>query len=316
MKLPGVLGPIDSSELGCTLVHEHVNGACWNMRMSFPEWHSAEKFVERATVYMKALKAEGVDTVIDFTPINIGRDIKSIIRVAEATGMQMMSVIGFYYGDDAWMHGATEDIFYGIFMHDIEKGMEGTGIKPCIIKVATDAHGISPINRMILRAGARASIASGLPIYTHASHYNGMGKAQQDVFEEMGVDLSHVCIGHCGDTSDVDYIEDILKRGSYVGLDRFSFDNINPLENRVRTACELVKRGYTDRLFLSHDRVVWPVSDFYENLPDYDPDTETLDMRYLNRVAIPELMKNGITGEQIHTMLYKNVPAFFENSMG
>lgn len=313
MKLPGVLGPIDTKDLGCTLIHEHVNGACWNMRMSFPEWYDSDRFVREAITYMNAVKEVGVNTVVDFTPINIGRDVHAMIKVAEATGMQMMSVIGFYYGDDAWMHGATEDIFYGIFMHDIEKGMEGTGIKPAFIKLATDKYGMSDINRMILRAGARACIASGVPIYTHASHYNGMGKAQAELFGEMGVDLSRVVIGHCGDTNDVDYIEDIIRSGCYVGLDRFSFDGINPLENRIDTAVELIRRGYTEKIFLSHDRVVCPVSDFMGNMKPYDPEKEILDMRYIHRIVLPLLKERGVTDEQIRTMLYTNPVAFFEN---
>ena len=35
MMIQGVLGPIDTAELGQTLMHEHITCADWSMRMNF-----------------------------------------------------------------------------------------------------------------------------------------------------------------------------------------------------------------------------------------------------------------------------------------
>ena len=74
-----------------------------------------------------------------------------------------------------------------------------------------------------------------------------VGLDQQDVFAAEGVDLSRVVIGHCGDTEDLGYLEEILSRGSTIGMDRFGLDMILPTKQRVATIVELCKRGYADR---------------------------------------------------------------------
>ena len=35
MKIQSVLGPVDTSELGQVLMHEHLTCADWSMRMNF-----------------------------------------------------------------------------------------------------------------------------------------------------------------------------------------------------------------------------------------------------------------------------------------
>jgi phosphotriesterase-related protein len=76
---------------------------------------------------------------------------------------------------------------------------------------------------------------------------------QQDVFEEEGVDLSRVVIGHSGDSDDIEYLTSIIKRGSYIGMDRFGLDVFLPTEKRVETVVKLCELGHADRMVASHD---------------------------------------------------------------
>jgi phosphotriesterase-related protein len=62
-----------------------------------------------------------------------------------------------------------------------------------------------------------------------------------------------VVIGHSGDTADLEYLEQLLERGSYLGMDRFGLYGILSFEERVRTVVELCERGHVERLVLSHD---------------------------------------------------------------
>ena len=68
-------------------------------------------------------------------------------------------------------------------------------------------------------------------------------------------------IAHCGDTDDVDYIEGLLAKGVYVGLDRYGLEMYLPIDKRNATAAELLRRGHAERLIISagllrHDRLV------------------------------------------------------------
>ncbi len=66
--VPGVLGPIDTADLGFTLMHEHILIANPAMRKAFPDWIDPEAHVEKATAEVLAAKERGVRTIVDLTP--------------------------------------------------------------------------------------------------------------------------------------------------------------------------------------------------------------------------------------------------------
>ena len=65
--------------------------------------------------------------------------------------------------------------------------------------------------------------------------------------------LTRVQIAHCGDTDDVSYIEGLLAKGVYVGLDRYGLEIFLPIDKRNATAAELLRRGHAERLMISQD---------------------------------------------------------------
>ena len=125
------------------------------------------------------------------------------------------------------------EIMTDMFVRDIEQGIADTGIKAGILKCATDEPGITPGVERVLRAVAQAHKRTGVPISTHTHAGLRRGLEQQRIFEEEGVDLSRVIIGHSGDSTDVGYLEELIAAGSYLGMDRFGIDVILPFEERV-----------------------------------------------------------------------------------
>ena len=82
MMIQGVLGPIDTAELGQTLMHEHITCADWSMRMNFgARFFEFDQVAEIAAGQLGKAKALGVRTVVDGTPVNLGRDIRLIRRM-------------------------------------------------------------------------------------------------------------------------------------------------------------------------------------------------------------------------------------------
>ncbi|HWX39590.1 MAG TPA: phosphotriesterase-related protein, partial [Blastocatellia bacterium] len=65
-----VKGPIDSSRLGPTLMHEHVFVLSTEVMQNYPEgWGDEEKRVADAISRLNQLKARGVDSIVDLTVI-------------------------------------------------------------------------------------------------------------------------------------------------------------------------------------------------------------------------------------------------------
>ena len=106
-------------------------------------------------------------------------------------------------------------------MKEIEQGIENTGIKAGIIKVASDRGGVTQPQEVVLRAAAQAHLATGIPISTHTWSPDKVGAQQVSILEEEGVDLNRVYIGHSNDDTDMDYLLGLLRKGVWLGLDRY-----------------------------------------------------------------------------------------------
>jgi phosphotriesterase-related protein len=305
----GVLGAIETRDLGFTLMHEHILVANPAMRRSFPGYVDEEVLIRDAIREVGSARERGVCTMVDLTPINLGRDIRIIREVSEKTGMQMVAATGFYWTEEPWMDAWDAEALAGYLLREIREGIEGTDSKAGVIKCATDRFGVTPFNKKLLEATALAHRRTGVPISTHTAVFNESGLAQQDVFEECGVDLGRVVIGHCGDSEDFSYLEAILERGSYIGMDRNGIDLILPTKQRVATIAELCRRGWADRMVLSHD-----ASCFIDWFPRQLIEQTVSDWNYRHvcDAVIPSLLESGVTEEQVRTMTVENPRRIFE----
>jgi phosphotriesterase-related protein len=312
-KINGVLGPIDTAELGFTLMHEHIFIADASMRLAFDGWVDQKAAIAHVVEEAQAAKERGVVSLVDLTPINLGRDIHIIREVAEKAEIQVIAATGLYHHEEPWMAGWEADRIVGFLIDDVEKGIQGTDAKAGIIKCATDEAGVTPVNDKLLRAAARLHRATGLPISTHTAAHREVGTPQQDVFEDEGVDLSRVVIGHCGDSNDVEYLESILERGSTIGMDRFGIDMINPLDQRVATVAELCRRGHAERMVLSHDACgymdFWP-QDLIQGA--FKAAAPNWNFRHIPDDVVPALRKAYVSDEHIALMTVGNPRRVFE----
>ena len=318
-----VRGAIPTSDLGVTLMHEHVFVLSPEIMANHPEGWGDEKDREDAAVEkLNALKAIGVDTIIDPTVIGIGRYIPRIQRVAARTDLQIVVATGLYTYNDVPMYfhftgpgtalGGAETMTE-LFVRDITEGIADTGVKAAILKCATDAHGVTPGVERVLRAVAAAQRATGVPITTHTHAHSRRGLDQQRIFAEEGVDLSRVIIGHSGDTKDIAYLEELIAAGSYLGMDRFGVDNILSFDDRVDIVAQMCQRGHAGKMVLAHD-----ASCYIDWLPEAALPLVLPNWHYLHihNDVLPALRARGVSEDQITTMLVDNPRAIFSHGGG
>jgi len=205
------------------------------------------------------------------------------------------------------------ELMVDMFVRDIQEGIAGTGVKAAILKCATDEPGVTPGVERVLRAVAKAHRRTGVPISTHTHAHTRRGLEQQRIFREEGVDLSRVVIGHSGDTTDLEYLEELMAAGSYIGMDRFGIDTILPFEDRVDTVAKLCARGRADKMVLSHDAACF--NDWLPEaaLPAVLPRWHFL---HIHHDVMPALKQRGVTGDQLETMLVANPRKLFEAQGG
>jgi phosphotriesterase-related protein len=314
-----VRGPIESNQLGVTLMHEHVFVLSTEIMQNFPEpWGDEEKRVSDAIARLNELKARGVDTIVDLTVIGLGRYIPRIQRVAAAAGINIIAATGIYTYNDVPLYfhfqgPGTElggpEMMVDMFVKDIERGIADTGVKAAILKCATDRQGVRPGVERVLRAVAQAHLRTGVPISTHTHAPTERGLEQQKIFKEEGVDLSRVIIGHSGDTTDIAYLEKLIANGSYIGMDRFGIDVLLPFEDRVNTVAAMCERGYADRMVLSQDAACFndwlPEAALPAVLPNWN-------YMHIHNDVLPALKTRGVSDRQIEVMLVDNPRRIFE----
>ena len=318
-----VRGAIPATGLGVTLMHEHVFVLSPEIMANYPEGWGDETAREQAAVdKLNALKAIGVDTIVDPTVIGLGRYIPRIQRVAQRTDVNIVVATGVYTYNDVPMYfhfsgpGTALDgpePMVDMFVRDITEGIADTGIKAGILKRGTDDPGVTPGVERVLRAVAQAHRATGVPITTHTHANTRRGLEQQRIFAEEGVDLTRVVIGHSGDSTDLDYLEELVAAGSYLGMDRFGLDNICSFDDRVATVATMCARGHAAKMVLAHDascHIDWLTE---EALPFLPPNWHYL---HIHHDVLPALRQRGVSEDQITTMLVDNPRAILGRQGG
>jgi phosphotriesterase-related protein len=311
-------GPVDSSQLGTTLMHEHIFVLDTEIQQNYPEeWGSEEKRISDAVARLNELKSRGVDTIVDLTVLGLGRCIPRILRVAKQTELHIIVATGIYTYRDLpfYFHLRKPDGTSGsepltkMFVRDIREGIADTDVKAGILKCCTDEPGLTPDVERVLCAIAHAHRQTGVPISTHTHAGLRRGLDQQRIFREEGVDLTRVVIGHSGDTTDLDYLEELIRNGSYIGMDRFGVDVILDFESRVNTVATMCERGHADRMVLSHDAMC-----FWHWLPESVVRAALPRWNYLHihTDVLPALRRKGVGEEQLHMMLVENPRRIFE----
>jgi len=306
-----VTGPVDTAQLGFTLMHEHIYVLSEGVVPNFPQLWNREARIRQAGETLRQAKQAGVNTIVDLTVLGLGRDVEMARQVSELSGVNVIAATGVYTYDELPHHFQNRDADYmaDLFTQDITHGVQGTDIKAAILKVATDQQGVTQGVEKALRAVARAHRRTGAPISTHTHAATKRGLDQQRIFREEGVDLSRVVIGHSGDTEDTGYLEELMKAGSFIGMDRFGIDTELSSEKRVAVIARLCDRGYASHMVLSHDTSVYidwfPPELIKQVVPRWN-------FLHISNDVLPMLRSAGVSDADIQTMTVDNPRRIFE----
>jgi phosphotriesterase-related protein len=310
--IPTAAGDIDSSELGRTLVHEHVFVLGEEYRNNYQgDWNEEGKIAE-AVADLNHLKSRGIDSIFDPTVLGLGRYIPRIQAIAARTNLNIVVATGLYTFNDVpqQFHYTGPGLLFdqpepltGLFVKDLTEGIADTGVRAAFLKCAIDEPGLTPGVERVLRAVAQASAETGAPITVHTHAASESGLVAQKVFTDEGVDLAKVIIGHSGDSSDLGYLTALADAGSLLGMDRFGLDPFLPFAERVNTVVELVRRGYAERVVISQDASCF--IDFFDPaakralVPNWN-------YHHISDDVLPALRDAGVTEDDIDTILVKN----------
>jgi len=318
VMVPTVRGEVDSATLGTTLMHEHVFVLTTDVQQNYPDEWDEEKRVADAVARLTELKGLGVDTIVDPTVVGLGRFIPRIQRVNEQVDLNIVVATGVYTYESVpnffrfrgpALDPSWPDPMVDLFVRDLTVGIAGTGVRAGLLKCAIDHEGMTPGVERVLRAVGVAHLQTGAPVMVHTHPGTKRGLEVAELLRGLGVAPDRVQLAHSGDSTDVDHLSELAEAGFLLGMDRFGLETTLPTADRVATVAELVRRGFAERMILSHDAACY--MDWVDPtisaaaLPNWN-------YRHIHDTVLPALAEQGVTAEQITTMMVDNPRRFFD----
>ncbi len=316
-----VRGDIDPSQLGITAPHEHL--WCNEEIENKPEKYSFPGITEKMVMHdrqliikeLKDFHEAGGRAVAEMTTDGWGRDVTVLKEISEAANVHVISISGTYIEDylPQYFYRMDIDELAERFAREITVGVDGTGIRTGLLKASVSRRVVEQAEEKGARAVARAQVQTGVAITTHTNASSrfeisggNSGMLHLDIFEQEGVDLSRVIVGHTDENADIRQLIQLIKRGATI-----QFDTIGKLhwlldQTRIGLIRQLCEKGYEDRVLLSTDRCRVSETKTHGG-PGYS---------HILNTFVPLLHQSGIDEKIIHKFLVDNPAAILSFEAG
>jgi phosphotriesterase-related protein len=253
-----------------------------------------------ALPHLKELQEAGCSSLVEITPMHIGRDVEVLRRLSKASGLNIVAATGIYgAADGKFVPGhadrETAEQLAERYVDEARQGVGTTGIRPGIIK--TGVNGRTPLpalEKKLVRAAALAHKATGLTVASHT----GPGLpalAQLDILAEMGVPPSDFIWVHAQNEQDHEMHYQAARSGTWVEFDGLSEKSLDWHLACVRAMAEA---GLLNRTLVSHD------AGWYR--PGESGGGRYRGYTLLFREFLPRLRQSGFSGAEIDQLLVVN----------
>ncbi len=294
-----VNGWLAGDKMGFTLTHEHILVDFIGADKIDPSRYDADEVVRIALPKLLSLKERGCKTLMECTPAWLGRDVKLLQRLSEASGLNILTNTGYYgaAGEKylpAHAYSETADQVAARWISEWKNGIEGSGIKPGFIKSGVDKYPLSVVQQKMIEAAAITHLATGLTIGIHT----GDGRAAMEelsILQSKGISPEAWIWIHAQNEQNRELHIRAAKAGGWV-----SFDNVNPgsISKCLSFLNDMKRENLLEHVLLSHD------SGWYHagepgggNYSDYNTIADKL---------IPAMQKNNFTEKEIQLLFVTN----------
>ncbi len=337
-----VLGPIPVADMGVTLMHEHIflDGATsWKCPCHPDEKAIAEQPVgieiigelrmnpymnrdnvslddrDLALAELSRFQKLGGHTVVETTNFGIGRDAEQLARIARMSGLKIIMGTGFYleHTHPEWLKGMDLDEVTAFIVNDVGGGETQPDIMAGIIGEVGVSKDFTAEEQKSLRASARASRLTGLPLSIHLPGWERLAHRVLDVVEDEGADLRHTVLCHMNPShNDLHYQKSLAERGAFLEYDMIGMDYYYADQNaqspsdeeNARAIRALIDLGFADRLLLSQDVFLKIMLTRYGGFG----------YGYILKHFLPRLKRHGVDQQAIDQMLITNPQSVFSAS--
>ncbi|MGL5335044.1 MAG: phosphotriesterase family protein [Enterovibrio sp.] len=245
-----------------------------------------------------ALKEFGVTRICDVTNLGMGRNVAYVEEMEKSTGIEIISCTGCYKSPflPDFFHQKTVQQLAKLFIDELQIGILGSQRTAKLIgEVGSSLNKITEDEHKLLTASSIAANETGKWISTHTS-LGTQALEQVEIFEKNGVDLSRVIFGHIDLTGSLEYCLQLLDKGANIEFDTIGKINYLSDEKRTDLLVALIKKGYTNQLFISMDIT----------RKSHLKAQGGIGYTYLFTDFIPRLISAGVPSTAIDDILIKN----------
>jgi phosphotriesterase-related protein len=238
-----VLGDVDPAELGPCDAHEHL----FLVTPAQPgdDFVEVDKAVEEA----RTLVAAGGRSLVDWTPIGLGRDLDGLAAVARATGLHVVAATGLHR--DA--HYVADDPLRSEPVERLAERFAAELRDRCgIIKTGASYHQVTAFEAKGFEAAAAAHAETGAPVCVHTQH-GTMGLALVERLQALGVQPASVILAHLDRNPDAGEHAETAATGAWLQLDGPGRTKYWPDSTILQLIADLAEHGHGGKILLGGD---------------------------------------------------------------
>lgn len=297
-RIMTTLGPKGADELGMLLPHEHVfvDLRTWDQ----PGYAEADPAAVIALMGPEIARAQAADVtaIVECSTVGVGRRADIDGAVSAATGFPLVIPTGIYREPwvPRWAHEASEDALYEWMLRELSDEVAGTGVQAGWIKLSAGDDGLTPCEIKILRAAARAALATNSVIGSHTIQ-GRVVRDQLGIIEAAGVTPDRFIWIHTQAEPDLDLHLEIARRGSWIEYDAIGSDDFDD-SFFVAQIARAFDAGVGSHVLLSQDRGAFDAAQPNGGLPR--PYT------YLSERFLPRLRSAGLDPAEITRLTHRN----------
>ena len=267
-KVQTVLGPVDAYEIGVTLPHEHMFTQMSHVAKEPAEAERKAAFhapvtievlgsirygsaivldncrlddVDTAIAEVSLFREAGGGTIVDVTSIGIGRNPEGLVRIARASGVNIVMGSSYYveenYPSERGVRDKTEDEIADEILGDIFEGVDGTDVRAGVIGEVGCSWPLTATERKVLRASGLAQRRSGAALTIHPGRNSAAPLEIVEVLRDAGADLGRTILGHLDRTIDDPRSLEKLAAAGCIWSSIYSVTRVPMLSFLCRSTC-------------------------------------------------------------------------------
>ncbi len=308
-----VLGPVPIGALGVIDAHDHL--LCDSPGLPGQEFTDPVRSAEE----VREGRASGIGTIVEMTPIGLGRDPAGLRALAASTAVPIVAASGYHrdahYPAGHWVYDATVELLADRIVADLTVGMHPADwddptlppdrARAGAIKAGASYHRISPAERRRLEAIAGAGAATGAGILVH-TEIGTCAHEIVDLLERAGVAVGRIALAHLDRNPDAELHVEVAARGVTLEYDTVGRTKYHPDSTVLDLIEAVAAAGHLDRMMLGLDLGTRDYLSAYGGGPG---------QRYLMSVFAPRLRRR-LGADAADRILVGNPARFYAMPVG